>query len=631
MRSLAIRDLVLSDRKDRISVLESLFKQEPNVQLKYEIRKAINEIRSLEISASSSEGSQEDNGSLERLKEALKSESLQAVNRAFVYCARHGVTDLLDELITASQVHPDPLHRICLLKVMSHDGLRWLAEMEASLSDPDSRVVAGAIEALGKVGGTRLLSRIAGFANDPSPRVKAAAAKSLMDLGEPKAFHIFEQMAASDQTSEREAVAFAIFEIQSPAFLPILRTLSHDQEEGPRIKAIRALENLSSKGSIEADQLLKEVLSVKPGVARALKPVTDLQDIQEEPALYSNYPEIRLAALKKVAASNPKNVQNLLLQRLKTERDPRVLATALSLLGAIHSDEDGKLAVLMNFTAHEDNRVRANAIEALAPLLKPDQAGFLVPYLQDSSNRVRGNALIALENLPEVSRKDFRPDLDRALKEMVEHKDENFRLTALYCIGILQRLEHAPYLATLSRQLSPKVKETSLQLVERLSRLHSSWRAALKDIQPKRPDLQKDSLPTRSQVLGEASSDQTTSSLDRFFLISRILLGLRGGYGIYKWVRGLMYMSVLNSTVILVVCINLLCSCSWLLLSLQKKRLDEEPAIPITIATIDFLSALTMAWWLSQTSLLKAGMITLQGSLGLVLLAVLLGIRLKEE
>ncbi len=74
--------------------------------------------------------------------------------------------------------------------------------------------------------------------------------------------------------------------------------------------------------------------------------------------------------------------------------DPQTRATALAILGLAR--DNAMAPVFVRLAESEDNRMRANAIEALIPLDLPEKRQILKKYLNDSAPRVCANALIGL-------------------------------------------------------------------------------------------------------------------------------------------------------------------------------------------------------------------------------------------
>jgi HEAT repeat protein len=111
---------------------------------------------------------------------------------------------------------------------------------------------------------------------------------------------------------------------------------------------------------------------------------------------------------------------------LEAERDPRCVASLLSLLGRLSPRlEPGQLAPHL---ASADARVRANALELLGRLPVSPDAALIQPLLEDVAPRVRANAMKLLWPTQGES-------LWKRLQEELESRDERRELSAIYLLG----------------------------------------------------------------------------------------------------------------------------------------------------------------------------------------------------
>ena len=104
-----------------------------------------------------------------------------------------------------------------------------------------------------------------------------------------------------------------------------------------------------------------------------------------------------MSAIQKLAEEQGEqdNVR-VIVERLKLEKDSKVIASALLALGRAKGDVSLKRSVLESFLTHSDERVRANAVESLTAVTEPRDRGFMFRCLDDKYNRVVGNAIVAL-------------------------------------------------------------------------------------------------------------------------------------------------------------------------------------------------------------------------------------------
>jgi len=119
--------------------------------------------------------------------------------------------------------------------------------------------------------------------------------------------------------------------------------------------------------------------------------------------LWDESPKIRISsgmALKNLLRPVSEVVEKF-CKVLEVEKDPQVMATFIKDIGMLGSDDD-KIR-LVPFLDHENERVRANAIEVISrvnnsPLLKD----LLGKKLNDSNNRSRANAAITLYQIGDL-------------------------------------------------------------------------------------------------------------------------------------------------------------------------------------------------------------------------------------
>lgn len=142
--------------------------------------------------------------------------------------------------------------------------------------------------------------------------------------------------------------------------------------------------------------------------------------------LYSDNEDVRLRALQVLGMLGKGSKVLQALSEMVKDRDKKVRATAIHLLGkAVQGKDMSMVLALLN---DEDQRVRANTIEAVEEIGNPNAVGLLQRFRKDKSNRIRGNALKALWNL---GQKDIMDDL----KEMLNSENYLDRASAAWVMG----------------------------------------------------------------------------------------------------------------------------------------------------------------------------------------------------
>lgn len=103
---------------------------------------------------------------------------------------------------------------------------------------------------------------------------------------------------------------------------------------------------------------------------------------------------LRSAAIYSLEGKGLPEVRDAVGEFLKREEEPSLLATGIMIIGSFASEE--YIPLLKAFLSFEDDRVRANAVEALAAIDTPEVAEILKALVSDRNNRVRANAIKAL-------------------------------------------------------------------------------------------------------------------------------------------------------------------------------------------------------------------------------------------
>ena len=142
--------------------------------------------------------------------------------------------------------------------------------------------------------------------------------------------------------------------------------------------------------------------------------------------LFSNDNERRLSALQMLGILRRHPRVKDLLAKLLQDRDSKIKATAVILLGKMMGPNDQEM--VMTLLNDEDKRVRANTVEALESLGNPRLAPALLKYRKEPNNRIRGNVLKALYNLGHT-------DIEEDLLEMLNSKEPLQRASALWVVS----------------------------------------------------------------------------------------------------------------------------------------------------------------------------------------------------
>ena len=477
IRKQAIADLAISNCNEKISILSNLCKIEKDIQLKYEIRKAVNELNSL----GDSNNSKSMQTAFVNLRKAFESSDKEIIQQAFDYVLKNRLDEFLPDMMMVENYTRDPYHRTFIIKLMHCSNLSYFTELVNYLDDEDSRVVSTAIDALEEIGNTAAMASIVRLTEHTNNRVKASAIKAIHNFGHEKSFELFAKMIQSPHSAYRDSAAYSLSQMNIPEGVKLLSILLVDEVESIRIKALRGLENMASINDPEAVDILHRLTNENPyGLwadklielmkgSKASKKESKLSEnllknssLMALAALHSDSSKLRLAAIEKITKSKlDNNSFEIILERLKLEKDPRVIASAVLALGQSRGSKKLINKTLKYYLDHADERIRANSIEALTRVTIPRERDFLIEKLNDVNNRVKGNAIVALwEN--------SKPLCKIALNELVTSSEQNHQLTAVYCIGELADWKLASISEDLLSSSYSKVRDQMEQTLNHL-------------------------------------------------------------------------------------------------------------------------------------------------------------------
>ncbi|MCL2690295.1 MAG: HEAT repeat domain-containing protein [Chitinispirillia bacterium] len=143
--------------------------------------------------------------------------------------------------------------------------------------------------------------------------------------------------------------------------------------------------------------------------------------------LFCNDDARRLSALQMLGILKRHPRAEEFLTKLLKDKDPKVKATAIKLMGKMMGSNDQQMVIsLLN---DPDARVRANTVEALESLRFQRSVPILLRYRKEPNNRIRGNVLKALYKLGHT---DIEDDL---LGMLTNDSEPLFKASALWVIA----------------------------------------------------------------------------------------------------------------------------------------------------------------------------------------------------
>ncbi len=289
---------------------------------------------------------------------------------------------------------------IMALGLMSNE--RMLPIFQAALRDEDPRVRANAIEAIEGIKSSSIVGIIQPYLDDPNNRVRANVAKAIWKYGDFDVSDTITQMISHTDKLYRASAAYAMGEIHDVRFIPKLAAALRDDDADVRRNAANALKKLQS-----------------PDAVKLLTPLLD------DP----NY-DVRVQVVQAIARCAPDSISELLAPRLDTDDNPIVRATLISSLG--ETANAAYREKLLTYLDDADSRVVSNTIEALQKLSRtappPPIIAALKRLLAHDDNRIKSNAIRALWSWNEYTVLDN-------LHQLISHTEKRHRQSATYVLG----------------------------------------------------------------------------------------------------------------------------------------------------------------------------------------------------
>lgn len=335
--------------------------------------------------------------------------------------------------------------------------------MAQFLKHEDSRIRANCVEALAMIASEEAYRVIVSAMGDSDNRVKANVVKALQEIGGPSLFELLKKMSQDDCVWMRSSAVFAFSKIKSPQSLVALaKVAQNDPEMSIRSSALTVIKKEKEAGNPAAALILSKLQQSAPEKGVDTGPVVTQEEF--EPGsdgemltlLNSNEPTKRYIALAQLAAGEFFKFADNFMAVFSKEQDAFLVSMMLTIL------REKKLAVAFPrvrvFLTHNDDRVRANAVEALAAIDMTQASESLVPMLLDKNSRVVANAIIGLYPSRKI-------DVATEVKLMLKQGREAFKHSALYVLSIIREPYALPLLEKLLADYSPRVRDKAYSIL----------------------------------------------------------------------------------------------------------------------------------------------------------------------
>ena len=432
-----IKELIYSDSSHRLDVLKRLHPEESNLELKFEIRRAIDDLESVKTNSLSTENDYDD-----KLRQTLRYGDISVRHKTLSAIVSNRRSDLLSMLRELSPQVRDPYMEAAILKLLALNPVKNLKEICSYLKSSDDRVIASAIQIVGNINNTQSLALIANYLTHQNNRVRSNAAIAFEKSDPQLAKKVIEKMAYSEYVAYRSSAAYALSVSTFHGSTEILDFLITDSDPGVRAKAHKARLKIDSKLTQNNTTSMSDNFSAD------------------------------------ISASSP--IENI-SDSLSQASDPRELATLILQCSQVNADDEDKISLIKPYLQHRDDRVRANAVESLSIIYPDAEKDFFLNFLCDQNNRVIGNAIFILSNEDHCPEKYLKP-ISKAFEDLLCNHQINGCLTALYCIGNCRDDNFLPFLIRLTDHNDIAVADKAHALLVAWAETSGSVKIALRDM-----------------------------------------------------------------------------------------------------------------------------------------------------
>jgi len=340
-------------------------------------------------------------GCLSDSDESLQVEALKSL-KFIGFDSPSEALDLLTELFTKGASERPKVRSVILSALSSMAGDSHFDILKQALKDTNPRVVANAVEALGKMelNPRKLMGLLKPLLEDVcDSRIRTNIAIALNEADKNTASTVLSSLLNSSEAKDRASAAYAARFVPIDSMAMWLTTLLASENETSVIENI--LQSLTFFDKDEVFESYVKFLSAsntltRAGAARALGDIGNCE------------------------------CRDSLTKALAVEEDCSVMAEMISALGKL--GDPSLISILAEYLQHTDIRIQANTIDALSLIGTVEIVPFIEPFLNSSDNRVKANAAVALWSMGSVG-------VLASLCKMLDHININQRSSAAYAIG----------------------------------------------------------------------------------------------------------------------------------------------------------------------------------------------------
>tara|TARA_B100000674_G_scaffold496184_1_gene525667 strand:- start:1500 stop:2990 length:1491 start_codon:yes stop_codon:yes gene_type:complete len=418
-----IKEVVKTGSSDGLKLLSQIVNRDRDIEIRQSARKAYNSLYNYcypSLDDSIVEQNITESLDEQELVEMLSSNDPEMEMRALIYLQIKPTEDAFSYLRSNFDRYSDDHVKATLVKTIGmHGTAQDVPACYRFLEDESPRVRANAIEALEIINHPNTYMIFVQWLSDSDNRVKANCIKALRKLGQQSVNRILEEMLCSEYMAYKESALYVISLSPSRQGLNLIQTfLSEEYDPALIERALHVIHEFSNANVPGAAEYLDDYYKdcEYQEASEVFHSDFKLQDLN------SADPDVVLRCLSRILENQYLNHGESMDALLKSDSsDARVISFVIRIFGELKMVEF--LPSVLTYIDSEDNRIRANAVEASGRL--GYQGKELSKYLEDPNNRVRANAIVALAGLVDVA---------EAINMMSQHQDPLFRQSLLYAI-----------------------------------------------------------------------------------------------------------------------------------------------------------------------------------------------------
>ena len=318
-----------------------------------------------------------------------------------------------------NRYHDDHVKATLVKTIGMHGNAQDVPVCYRFLEDESPRVRANAIEALEIINHPNTYMIFVQWLSDADNRVKANCIKALRKLGQQSVNRILEEMLCSEYIAYKESALYVISLSPSRQGLNLLQTFLTEEYDPALIeRALHVIHEFSIANVPGASEYLDDYYN-------SLECKDSNQELQADfnlEDLSSANPETVLRCLSRILENQYISYGEPMAELLKSSTvDHRVVSFVIRIFGELEMSD--YLSDVLPYLNSQDDRIRANAVEASGRLGYRGEE--LSKFLADGNNRVRANAIVAVADWVNVG---------EAINVMSQHQDPLFRKSLLYAI-----------------------------------------------------------------------------------------------------------------------------------------------------------------------------------------------------